>query len=256
MVQPELSGIHEILDQLPAAAKRWAEGLPWEERRYILSLCHLLCASSAQAQAEFLDTYTADGLITKIIEDQDIQRKVQWNLDRWRIETPLSEGTIRNYIRQFYIHSSQDVQRQPSIFLESALKWVVSTEDRNNILNYILGFELVKLLFSMSWFQHEKLYRLQRNQEDFFNHYIRPIQHAHRLNQIIVPRDEKLFFARRDFFVQKPEIPPRKLLQLAMVTFTAEATINFGFEVIRHPDWLVFDYEHIFSDDPEAVFPG
>lgn len=254
------SELISILNRLPIPARTWVESLSWENRRYVLSLCHLLCAASPQAQAEFLDTYTADGLITKIIESHHIKRKVQFHLKRFQrltllsADTVLSEDTVRDYIRQFYIHSSQDLRRQPDIFLESALKLVISSEDKDNILNYILGFEVIKMLFSMSWLQHEKLYRLQHNQEDFFNQYIKPIQYAHRLNQVIVPKDQNLFFARRDYFVQRPTISEKKLLELAMVTFTAEVTTQFGFAIVRHPNWLVFDYNYIFCDEVDPVF--
>lgn len=31
-----------IFDRLPAEARTWAESLPWNQRRYVLSLCHLI----------------------------------------------------------------------------------------------------------------------------------------------------------------------------------------------------------------------
>ncbi|MCY6489976.1 MULTISPECIES: cobyrinic acid a,c-diamide synthase [Leptolyngbya] len=247
--------IENVLDKLPPEAKQWAESLPWNQRRYVLSLCHLLCAASPEVQAEFLDEYTANGLISKLIENHEIRQKVKNNLDRFHITTELSERLLRGYIRQFYIHSAQDARRQPELILESALRVVVSTEERNNIFNYVLGFELVKLLFRMSWLQHERLYRLQHNQEEFITLYLKPIQRTHRLNQIIVPRDEKLFFARRDYFVERPSISDKKLIELAIATFTTEAIIQFGFSVIRHPDAVVFDHDYIFNRDSEAVFP-
>lgn len=243
-----------LLAKLPPEAKKWAEALPWNQRRYVLSLCHLLCAATPEVQAEFLDDYTADGLISKIIEDQDIKQKVKEYLKEFKISTELSETLIRTYIRQFYIHSAQDVRRQPDLFLESALRLVVSTEERNNIFNYILGFELLKMMFRMSWLQHERLYRIQRNQEEFIQLYIKPIQHAHRINKIIIPRDEGRFFARRDYFVKKPEISDKKLTELAIATFTTEITTNFGFSIIRHPNSLHFDYEYIFVSDQDAIF--
>jgi hypothetical protein len=106
----------------------------------------------------------------------------------------------------------------------------------------------------MSWFQHEKLYRLQRNQDEFIQTYIKPIQHAHKLNQIIVPRDEHLFFARRDYFVQKPKLSEKKLLELAIATFTTDITTHFGFSIIRHQHSLIFDYAYIFEEEQEIIF--
>jgi hypothetical protein len=247
--------IENVLKKLPPEAKKWAESLPWNQRRYVLSLCHLLCAATPEVQASFLDEYTANGLISKLIENQEVQQKVKNNLDRFHITTKLTESLLRAYIRQFYIHSAQDARRQPDLILESALRVVVSTEERNNIFNYVLGFELIKLLFRMSWLQHERLYRLQHNQEEFIARYLKPIQRTHRMNGIIVPRDEKLFFARRDYFVEQPNISDKKLVELAIATFTTEAIIQFGFSVIRHPDAVIFDYEYIFNPDSDAVFP-
>ncbi|NJK52900.1 MAG: cobyrinic acid a,c-diamide synthase [Leptolyngbyaceae cyanobacterium SU_3_3] len=248
--------IETILNKLPSEAKKWAESLPWSQRRYVLSLCHLLCAATADIQAEFLDEYTANGLIAKLVENREIQQKVKDNLQKFHIQTDLSEPLVRNYIRQFYVHSVQDARCQTDLFLESALRIVASTEERNNIFNYILGFELIKMLFNMSWLQHEKLYRLQRNQEEFLTTYIKPIQHAHRVNQIIVPKDEKLFFARRDYFVQKPGISDKKLIELAIATFTTEVTTNFGFSIIRHPQSLAFNYQEVFVAPQDLIFPG
>jgi hypothetical protein len=248
------STIENVLQKLPPEAKQWAESLPWNERRYVLSLCHLLCAATPDVQAEFLDEYTANGLIARLVNNREIKQKVRDNLKRFRISTELTEAFVRGYIRQFYIHSAQDARRQPDLFLESALRIVASTEERNNIFNYILGFELIKMMFGMSWLQHERLYRLQRNQEDFVEMYIKPIQHTHRLNQIITPRDEKLFFARRDYFVQKPDISDKKLVELAIATFTTAATTSFGFSVIRHPKALSFNYDFIYELDQDAIF--
>lgn len=250
---PELSSAESILSMLPLEAQQWAESLPWNQRRFVLSLCHLMCAASPEMRASFLDDYTADGLISKVLEDRDTKQKVSHYLDEFNVGTELNSIALRGYIRQFYIHSAQDVRGQPDLYLESALRLVMSNTERNNVFNYILGFELIKMMFRMSWFQHEKLYRLQRNQDEFINTYIRPIQHTHKLNRIIVPKDERLFFARRDYFVQKPVISERKLVELAIATFTTETTTNFGFSIIRHSQSLVFDYDYIFAAEQEVL---
>ncbi|MEL6223648.1 MAG: cobyrinic acid a,c-diamide synthase [Cyanobacteria bacterium J06627_8] len=244
-----LSDSGSILSRLPQEAQNWFELLSWQERRYVLSLCHLMCVASSEAQAEFLDDYTADGLVSRRLEDKDTKQRVIKYLKEFRIGTELTETVLRHYIRQFYIHSAQDTRRKPDLYLQSALKLVFSTEERNNVFNYILGFELFRMMFRMSWQQHEKLYRLQRNQEEFLNTYIRPIQHTHRLNGIIVPRNEDVFFARRDYFVQIPEVPERKLNALVMATFTTDKTSHFGFLVIRHSNALNFDYNAIFTEE-------
>jgi hypothetical protein len=248
-----ITSMDSVLAQLPMAAKAWVESLSWQHRRYVLSLCHLMCAAPPEVQAEFLDEYTADGLVSKKLEDQETRQRVSQYLKDFQIETDLTEAGLRTYIRQFYLHSAQDMRRQPDLFLQSALRLVFSTEERNNVFNYILGFELLKMMFCMSWSQHEKFYRLQKNQEEFVTSYIKPIQHTHRINGIIVPKDEGVFFAKRDYFVQKPKISPTKLTALVMATFTTETTSNFGFTIIRHPNSLCFNYDYIFEDNESEI---
>lgn len=188
-----IPSIHSVLEQLPPSARAWVEGLSWQHRRYVLSLCHLMCAAPSEVQAEFLDEYTADGLVSKKLEDQETRQRVRQYLKDFHIDTQLTEAVLRSYIRQFYIHSAQDTRRQPDLYLKSALRLVFSTEERNNVFNYILGFELLKMMFQMSWLQQERLYRLQRNQEEFVSSYIKPIRHAHQINSIIVPKDQGVF---------------------------------------------------------------
>lgn len=244
-----------IFGQLPTEAKAWFESLPWHQRRYVLSLCHLLRVASPEAQAEFLDDYTADGLVSRKLEDRDTLQRVAGYLKEYRIPTELNEAMLRGYIRQFYVHMAQDARRQPDLYLESALKLVLSTEERNNVFNYVLGFELFRMMFGMSWLQHERLYRLQRNQEEFISTYIKPIQHAHCINNIIVPRDTDTFFAKRTYFVQIPEISEKKLVELVMATFTTEVVTQFGFSIIRHPKSFSFDYDYVFAPEDLIFMP-
>jgi len=248
------SKVDKMLDKLPQPAQEWAESLPWNERRYLLSLCHLLCATSPEVQAEFLDEYTADGVISKIWLDPDTQTKVQNYLNTFRLDTELTETILRKYIRLFYIHSAQDVRRQPDKYLESALRLITRFEEKNHVLYYILGFEIIKMMFQMSWMQQERLYRLQSRQDEFFNTYIKPIQHAHRVNGIINPVDEKVFFAKRNYFVKSPQIPEKKVIELIFLTFTTDAVSHLGFSINRNPKYLVFDYDYIFEPDQERIF--
>src|SRR6476469_4848791 len=110
-VPSALRTVDSMLEKLPPEAKKWVESLPWSQRSYVLSLCHLMCASTPEMQAEFLDNYTADGLVSRTLEDRDTQQRVNQYLKQFQIKTELSESVFRTYIRQFYIHSSQDVRR-------------------------------------------------------------------------------------------------------------------------------------------------
>jgi hypothetical protein len=85
--------------------------------------------------------------------------------------------------------------------------------------------------------QHERLYQLQRNQEEFIKLYIKPIQLAHQINGIIIPEHRKEFFSKRDYFVKKPMLSPKKLIQLVMATFTTDIVIDLGFAIIRDPNF-------------------
>lgn len=252
----DLSIFDNMIAKLPPEARKWAESLPWTHRRYVLSLCYLLLSASPDKQAEFLDDYTADGIVSKLLQDRYTKPKVKHYLNLFNIKTELNEDVLRAYIRQFYIHSAHDSLRQPDDYLESVLHLVLSSEEKNNVFNYILGFEILKLMFNMSWLQHERLYKLQRNQEDFLNTYIKPIQHTHKVNGIILPKDENLFFAKRDYYVQKPDLPEKKAIELVMATFPSSLVTGFGFSIIRHLRSFKFEYDYIFSPESEEIFPG
>ena len=251
----EHSSSEILFEELPLETKQWAESLPWEQRRHLLLLCHLICVSPPEVQAEFLDNYTADGLVSRKLQDTDTQYRVQKYLEKFAVKTDLNELVLRGYIKQFYIHSAQDLRNQPELYFKVVFRLVISTEEQNNILNYILGFELLKLMFQMSWLQHERLYQIQKNQEEFIKLYIKPIQLAHKINGLIVPESKKDFFSKRDFFVKKPLLNPRKLIALVMATFTTNVVIDLGFSIIRDPNFLVFDYDYIFHPEPEGIFP-
>lgn len=242
-----------VFGDLPEEAKAWLQSLPWAQRRYVLSLCHLMSASPPEMQAEFLDNYTADGLVYRVIQDQDTKQKVNAYLQQFRIETQLTEAVLREYIRQFYIHSAQDTRQQPDLYLESALKLMVSHREKSTVFHYVLGFELVKMMFRMSWSQHERLYRLQVSQEEFLRRYIKPIQFAHRINGIISPRDEARFFARRNYFIEQPHINGKRLIELVIATFRTNVVTQFGFSVIRTPNAFQFDYDYVLGSEPVDV---
>jgi len=253
MLSNETFNSDAIFSRLPQEVRQWVGSLHWNERRYVLSLCHVLCAAPPNVQAEFLDEYTADGLVFRLLDDYNTQRKVEGHLQAFNIDTELTENLLRKYIRQFYIHCAQDLQRQPEQYLQIAVKLMGSSEESNNAFNYTLGFELLKMMFCMSWMQQERLYRLQKNQEDFMQRYIKPIQNTHRVNGIVVPRDKKKFFARRDYYIKVPTIPARKLVELVMATFPAKEVTEFGFTVIRHANALQFNYGYIYARDGEDI---
>ncbi len=247
---------NSLFDRLPSEVKNWAESLPWQERRYVLSLCHVLCGSSPETKAEFLDRYTADGLASKLLKDIDTIERIKQYLNWFRIETVLNESLLRNYIRQFYMHSAQDVRSQPDDYFESALRLALNPKEKDRIFNYVLGFELLKLMFNMSWLQHERLARLQRNSDDFIKNYIKPIQTAHKLNGIVVPKDEHIFFAKREYFVKKPKLSIGNSTELILTTFTTKQVVDCGFSVTRHIRSLEFDYDYVFNpSEPESIFP-
>lgn len=244
-----------LVEDLPTEAKKWIESLPWEQRRHVLLLCHLLCVSPPEKQAEFLDNYTADGLVLRKFKDRETQRRIQDNLKYFHLKTNLDEVVFRSYIKQFYIHSSKHISRNHELYFQLVFRLLLDPEQENNIFYYILGFELLKMMFKMSWLQHERLYQLQKNQESFVKLYIKPIQATHEINGIVVPEGRNRFFSRRAFFVKKPLLKSRKLVELVMATFTTDVAINLGFSIICDRNSLKFDYEYIFQPEPEGIFP-
>ena len=202
-------------------------------------------------QSHLLRGYTGDKTIDRILNACNLKTTVEYHLNRLhRPNSSLTPDLIQAYVSQFYLHALQDSRSEASNFLKSALQLFVRQDDRNPILCYVLGFEVVTLLFSMSWHEHERLYYLQHNQEQFYCLYIKPIQVAHRLNEKIIPRDADIFFAKRTYFIQRPSLRPQQLKAIAIATFPAETVLKLGFDIIRHPRSFVFDHAAIF-DEPE-----
>ncbi len=246
-----------VLSSLPPEARAWLTDLPWQERRYVLSLCHLVCATPSAQQAEFLDVYTAEGLLSRIVHDADTRERVNEHLAHFHSQADIDDITVRRYIRQVYMHSVKDARSHPDLYLETALSLMGSAHEHSSILSYILGFEILKLLFAMSWEQHERLYHLQPNQDDFTREYIRPVQEAHKRHGIVVPKDEKTFFARRDYFIRRPNIHPHRMVNLIIEAFTADKIIDLGFAVLRHPNAIHYDHDYIHSnlESPPEISP-
>lgn len=215
-----------------------------------------MCAVSRKAKAKSLKKNTANGLASKILVGQVSQEVVIKYFKRFHIEKELNEVTLKKYAQQFHIHLTQDLRTHSEFTFESDLFLSRPPKEQTNpsILYYILGFEIIKMIFKMSWLQHERLYGLQKNQESFITTYIKPIQYTHKINGIIVPKDENIFFAKRSYFVKRPRIRDKKLNQLVMTTFTTDTITTLGFLIIRHLNFLVFDYDYIFSNEPESFF--
>ena len=213
-------------------------------------------AFSQKKKQEFSQPYTAEELVHNMLLDRFFHKIVKKYLKKFSIEQELNDSVLKKYVQQFYIHSTQDLRTKPELSLEPFVRLVNNREESDDYLiyYYILGFEILKMIFQMSWLQHERLYGLQKNQESFIKTYIKPIQHTHRINGIIVPKYEKIFFAKRSYFVKKPQIKEKKLIELVMATFTADTVTNLGFLIVRHLNFLVFDYDYIFGEEPESLF--
>ncbi|MGD1897447.1 MAG: cobyrinic acid a,c-diamide synthase [Phormidesmis sp.] len=235
-----------ILSILPTEAGEWLTTLPWDQRRYILSPSHLICATPTTQQAEYLDAYTAEGLLSQIAADTDTRRRVNEHLKRFHCKTELNDDTFRHYIRHVYLHSIQNTERRPELYLETVLMLIGSARKRSSVLCYILGFEILKLLFLMSWAQHERLSSLQVNKEQFHRTFIHPVQQVHQRSGIVVPRGEKEFFARRDYYIQQPKLSQQQLVNLLIKSFNADKIIEIGFTVLRHPNAIHFDHDYIY----------
>ena len=82
-----------VLSSLPPEARDWLTALPWEQRRYVLSLCHLVCATPSAQQAEFLDAYTAEGLLSLIIDDSDTRQRINEHLIGFRSQAEIDSST-------------------------------------------------------------------------------------------------------------------------------------------------------------------
>lgn len=244
----------DSIDNIPVEVKEWVKSLPLNQRRYVLAVLHnLILASSRETKDNFNDSL-ADNLASKILQDRIPQQLVKRYLKKFNIKKELNEDALKNYIQQFYIHCAQDLRAQNDYHPGGSLRLFSNLQERTIFFNYVVGFEILKMLFNMSWLQHERLYQLQKNQESFLKTYIKPIQYAHKINGIVVPKHEHIFFAKRSYFIKKPNISEKKLIELVIATFSRETVTTLGFLIIHHFDFLIFDYDYIFNYEPEYIF--
>ncbi|WP_353735017.1 hypothetical protein [Okeania sp. SIO2C2] len=82
-----------------------------------LTFSYILCGYSPEKQADFLDDYIADGLEVKMLQYIDKINRVNKYLRRFRTQTKINQNVLINYIRQYYIHSAQDVRCQTLQYL-------------------------------------------------------------------------------------------------------------------------------------------
>ncbi|HAG83895.1 MAG TPA: hypothetical protein DCL61_22785 [Cyanobacteria bacterium UBA12227] len=254
-----LEEIHPILFREKNALKlrQLTKNVPLNQWHYVFLLCYLVCKVSTEEQAkftQFLDDYVANYLAFKILRDSLLQQLINNYLSKFCLNKSITKPILKSYIKQYYKHLVQDLHTEPDLYLEFVLKLIHNSEERSKLFAYILGCEIIKMMFQMSWLQHERLYQLQKNQEGFINSYIKPIQYAHRLHAIIVPKDERVFFAKRDYFIKRPKIAEPKLIELVMYSFTQDTITNLGLLIIRNLNFFVFDYEYIFNAEPECIF--
>lgn len=219
-----------------------------------LSLGDGMCAIARESKSNSLTPSKSKDLAITNLLGQFPQQIIERYLKKFHINKELNDFVLRSYVKQFYIHLAQDLRTHSDAHYELSLRLVSNQKEINHIFYYILGFEILQMIFQMSWLQHERLYGLQKNQDSFINNYIKPIQNTHRINGIIVPRHENIFFAKRNYFVKKPCIKEKKLTELVMATFTTDTVKHLGFLMIRHLNFLVFDYAYIFNDEPETLF--
>lgn len=211
-------------------------------------------AITRESKSKSLTSFKDKDLAITNLLGQFPQKIIEKHLRKFHINKEINAFVLREFIEQFYIHLAQDLRTHSDSHYELSLRLVSNQKETNNIFYYLLGFEILKMIFQMSWLQHERLYGLQKNQDSFINNYIKPIQNTHRINGIIVPKHESIFFAKRNYFVKRPCIKEKKLNELVMATFTTDTVKHLGFLMIRHLNFLVFDYAYIFSDEPEALF--
>jgi hypothetical protein len=213
-----------------------------------------MCAITRESKSKSLTHSKAKDLATTNLLGQFPQQIIEKYLKKFHINKEVNDFVLRGYVEQFYIHLAQDLRTHSDAHYELSLRLVSNQKESNNIFYYILGFEILKMMFQMSWLQHERLYGLQKNQDSFINNYIKPIQNTHRINGIIVPKQENIFFAKRNYFIKRPCIKDKKLTELVMATFTTDTVKHLGFLMIRHLNFLVFDYAYIFNEEPETLF--
>jgi hypothetical protein len=197
-------------------------------RRYLLNSLTLFASISPEQQHQILnDLIQSEIMILAGKTQKHIQANVQSILTQLGLERSLNEKEIADCYYRYYLLTGFIPEEVTSNYLKI-------------LINFILGIELARLLFSMSFVEQQRFFELQGNystQVVLFYRYIRPIRNK-MIKENLISRD-----VAGNHYYTKPIFKENELMDYVFDLFNLEKILYLG----SCSSKIIFDKDYVYK---------
>lgn len=199
-------------------------------RRYLLNSFTLFASISPEQQHQIVNDLIQAEVLNLAKKSQSyIQNKIVEFLSPFGIAKSIQPSEIADYYYRYYL-------------MTGVIPEDVTADYLSNLIDFILGIEIAKMILSMSFIQQQRLFEIQANystQVILFYRYIKPIRRKF-LTDKIIKRDK-----RGDHYYARPPLAESEKLDYVFELFNMDKLLYLGSSAKN----FTFDKEYIFSQE-------
>jgi hypothetical protein len=197
-------------------------------RRYLLNSMTLFASISPEQQHQILNDLIQSELLNLAEQSKKyLQERITAAFNKFCIGKILGEKEIAEYCYNYYLSSG-------------IIPDEMTAESLNKLGDFILGLELLKCIFLMSFVEQQRFFELQGNyssQAVLFYRYIRPIR-SKLIKEKVVNRD-----IIGNYYYSRPWVNERELVDYILELFNLESILYLGQTAKK----LTFEKEYIYK---------
>jgi hypothetical protein len=197
-------------------------------RRYLLNSLTLFACISPEQQHQALNDLIQSELVSLAEKTQMyLHDRIHAVMNRFGIDQSGESKRIAEYYYRYYL-------------LSGTVPENLTTEYLTHLLNFILGIEVIKIIFAMSFIEQQRFFEIQGRyaiQVMIFYRYIKPIRDK-LMDEKLISRD-----VSGSYYYTKPSLSEDKVLDYIFEVFKLDTIENLG-ELAKD---LQFDLEYIYK---------
>ncbi len=199
-------------------------------RRYLLNSFTLFASISPEQQHQIVNDLIQAEVLNLAKKSQTyIQNKIIEFLSPFGIAKSIQPSEVADYYYRYYL-------------MTGVIPEDVTADYLSNLIDFILGVEIAKMILSMSFIQQQRLFEIQANystQVILFYRYIKPIRRKF-ISDKIIKRDK-----RGDHYYSSPPLTESEKLDYVFELFNMDKLLYLGSSAKN----FTFDREYIYSTD-------
>ncbi|MEM9245119.1 MAG: hypothetical protein AAGA67_05190 [Cyanobacteria bacterium P01_F01_bin.153] len=204
-------------------------------RRFVLNALTLFATISPEQQHQALnDLIQQEIAILSERSRKFLHRRVKNILEPFHIEKAIEDADVREYYYRYYMLTGIIPERPTPDYL-------------NMLLTFIVGVELIQMIFRMSFMEQQRFFELQgkySTQAMLFYRYIKPTR-AKLADEKRLNRDPA-----GNHYYRRPKLTTAEALDFIFETFDLEAITYLG----NFSEKLVFEFNYIYAK-PKTTSP-